>query len=384
MTPARVAVVGAGHAGLCVVEALARRGIRTLVFDDADRLGDTWRSRFDGLVLNTHRDLSAIPAVPLPPSMGQWPERDEWADHIEQAAETFGVERRRERVTEISAVDGGWLVRSVPCGDDGSSVPTSFDVVVVATGRHRVATMPPWPGLDTTTIEVMHSQQYRNPGPFAGRRVLVVGGGNSGTEIAHLVASAGIETLISIRRRPVFARREMFGTNLTSVARLAKWMPERLVDLSGRLMQRVLFGSLRKVGLGPPQHRLSDVEAAAGATIDSGFVDDVRAGRIEVVDALERFDGECVVTADGRRLRVDVVVAATGYEPRLDDLLPAELLDDGWPKVKDSPFRQALGLYTAGLNPATLTAFHPDFINEADQIAATIATDLATDPTTFA
>jgi len=377
VTAVRVAVIGAGHAGLCVVEALGRRGIRPVVFDDADRLGDTWRARFDGLVLNTHRDLSAVPTVPLPETMGEWPERDEWADHVEHAAETLGVERRPQRVTEVSAVDGAWQVTTTSEEAEPSTAPNPFDVVVVATGRHRAATMPPWPGIDATPIEVMHSRQYRNPDAFAGRRVLVVGGGNSGTEIAHLVASAGVETLISIRRRPVFARREMFGTNLTSVARFAKWMPERLIDLSGRLMQRVLFGSLRDVGLGPPQHRLSDVEAAAGATIDSGFVDDVRAGRIEVVDAVERFDADRVVTADGRRLRVDVVVAATGYEPGLDDLLAPELLDDGWPHVKEPPFRQAPGLYTAGLNPATLTAFHPDFITEAEQIAAAIAADPA-------
>jgi len=373
----RVAVVGAGHAGLCVVEALRRRGIGPVVFDDADRLGDTWRARWDGLVLNTHRDLSAVPTVPLAETMGEWPERDEWADHVERAAETLDVERRPERVTEVSAVDGGWQVTTAG-GAEPSTRRASFDVVVVATGRHRVPTMPTWPGLDTTPIEVMHSQQYRNPETFAGRRVLVVGGGNSGTEIAHLVASAGVETLISIRRRPVFARREMFGTNLTSMARFAKWMPERVIDLSGRLMQRMLFGSLRDVALGPPQHRLSDVEAAAGATIDSGFVDDVRAGRIEVVGAVERFDGDGVLTADGRRLRVDVVVAATGYEPGLGDLLAPELLDDGWPRVKESPFRQAPGLFTAGLNPATLTAFHPDFITEADQIAAAITTDRKT------
>ena len=245
--------------------------------------------------------------------------------------------------------------------------------MVVATGRNRVPEIPPWHGIDTTSIEVLHGADYREPSPFVGRRVLVVGAGNTGTEIAHLLCAAGVDVTLSMRMRPVWARRELFGSNLTTLAINGRRMPSRLVDLSGRLMQPLLFGRMRKYGLGPPQRRLSSVAEASGATLDSGFVGDVKAGRIPLVAAVVRFTDDEVLLADGGQISVDVVISGTGYTPALGDFLPADTVADGWPRVKHAPFEQAPGLFTAGLNPAKLTAFHPDFITEADDIAERIA-----------
>lgn len=367
----RIVVIGGGHAGLCVVEALQRRSLGCTVVDDADRLGDVWRARYDGLHLNTERDASVVPGTTVPDDVGRWPTGDEWADHIESAAEQLGVERLRARVARVErgVDDVGWVVHL-----DGSA-PIDADVVVVATGRNRVPDLPSWAGLDTTTLDVIHAAAYKNPEPFLGRRVLVVGAGNSGTEIAHLLRAAGVEVSLSMRTRPVWARRELFGSNLTDLARVGRRLPDWMVDLSGRLMQPLLFGRMKPFGLGPPQRRLSRVSEASGATLDSGFVDDVKAGRIPLVAALDWIDGRYCVLADGTRIEVDVVIAGVGSTPALDDFLPEDLVTDGWPVVVAAPFEQAPGLFTAGLNPAKLTAFHPDFITEADQIAEAISSN---------
>ena len=362
----RIVIVGGGHAGLCVVSALQRRRLDCIVIDEADRLGDVWRSRYDALRLNTERDASRIPGVALPDSVGRWPTAGEWADHIESAEDQLGVERTVvTRTTVSNATLRAWTV-STTAGD------VDADVVVVATGRNRVPQIPDWPGRDTTGIEILHASTYHTPDRFLGRRVLVVGAGNSGTEIAHLLRSAGVEVTLSMRTRPVWARRELFGSNLTDYARIGKRFPSWLVDLSGRIMQPLLFGRMKPYGLGPPQRRLSRVSEASGATLDSGFVADVKAQRITLVAALDRFEGREIVLNDGTRLEVDVVIAATGTTPALHEILPADVVDDGWPIVGSAPFQQAPGLFTAGLNPATLTAFHPDFIAEAELIADAI------------
>ena len=367
---ARTLVIGGGHAGLCVVGALGRRDVGCVVLDDADRLGDTWRRRYDGLRLNTERDASRIPDVDLPGGVGRWPGRDEWADHVESAAEQLGVERLAERARRVVRDGDAWAVVT-----DGGR--RRADVVVVATGRNRVPVIPPWPGRDGSRVPIVHSSDYRRPEGFEGRHVLVVGAGNSGTEIAHLLRAAGVRVTLSMRTRPVWARRELLGTNLTELARAGRSMPSWLVDASGRAMQPLLFGRMRAHGLGPPQRRLSQVDEASGATLDSGFVDDVKAGRIDLVAAVDHLDGDVVVLVDGERVRPDVVVAATGTTPALGDLLDEALVDDGWPVVREAPFEQAPGLFTAGLNPATLTAFHPDFVAEAEPIADAIAARLA-------
>ncbi len=360
-----VAIIGAGHAGLCVVEALQRRGLKPTIFDHADRLGDVWRGRYDELILNTRGDASAVPGVALPSGVGTWPGKDAWADHIEDAARSLGVDRRVSTVRQVERSGDSWRLVT----DDG---PLLAHTVVVATGRNHRPVLPPWDGVDESSIELWHSSEFTNPTPLAGRRVLVVGAGNSGVEIAHLCTDAGVDTTLSMERRPVFARREFFGTDLTNAARRAKWFPDRLVDMGGRALQLLLFGRLKKWGLGPPEMRLSNVAEASGATLDSGFIDDVKTGRLTVTDAVDHFDGSHVVTRAGHRVAVDVVIAATGYSPALDELLPADTLVEGWPRSRRSPWSSASGLYTAGLNPATLTAFHPDFITEADEIAADI------------
>lgn len=363
-------IVGAGHAALCVIAALRGADVETVVFDDAERLGDVWRSRYDGLKLNTERDASKVPGTDLANSVGRWPERDEWADHIESAAGQLGVARRSERVRSIERTDDGWSVTT----DSGVTRARS---VVVATGRNRIPTIPDWPGRDESPVDVLHAAEYRSPEAFLGRRVLVVGAGNSGTEIAHLLVGAGVDVRLSMRTRPVWARRELLGSNLTEYARLGRRLPDWLVDVSGRVMQPLLFGRMKPYGLGPPQRRLSNVAEASGATLDSGFVDDVKQGRIALVAAVDRFDGREVVLNDGSRVEVDVVIAGTGYRPGLEEIMPVDTVTaEGWPKVEDAPFEQAPGLFTAGLNPAKLTAFHPDFITEGEEIAGAIVSRL--------
>ena len=142
---------------------------------------------------------SRIPDVVLPESVGSLADGEEWADHIEDAADQLDVERATSRVRRIERAGSGWnIVTSTGDIDAG--------VVVVATGRNRLPEIPDWPGLDTTTIEVLHAADYQTPARFVGRRVLVVGAGNSGTEIAHLLRSAGVDVTLSMRTRPVWAR----------------------------------------------------------------------------------------------------------------------------------------------------------------------------------
>ncbi|MGB3736807.1 MAG: NAD(P)/FAD-dependent oxidoreductase [Ilumatobacter sp.] len=364
----KIVVIGAGHAGLCVVGALQRRGRSCIVIDGADRLGDVWRARYDGLHLNTERDASLVPGTTIPDDVGRWPTGEQWAEHIESAAHQLGVERIHDDVVAVEHAERGegWVIRLA------GAEPIDADTVVVATGRNRVPEAPNWPGLDTTTLDVLHAADYRDPSPFTGRRVLVVGAGNSGTEIAHLLRAADVDVTLSMRTRPVWAKRELFGSNLTEFARMGRRFPDWMVDLSGRLMQPLLFGRMKPYGLGPPQHKLSRVAEASGATLDSGFIEDVKSGRTPVVAALDWIDGRRCVLTDGTTIEVDVVIAGIGYTPALGDTLPDEAVDDGWPVVTTTPFEQAPGLFTAGLNPAKLTAFHPDFITEAEEIAEAI------------
>ncbi|CAM5252689.1 NAD(P)/FAD-dependent oxidoreductase OS=Streptomyces tendae OX=1932 GN=F3L20_29505 PE=4 SV=1 [Streptomyces tendae] len=182
-----VYVVGGGPGGLSVAYALRARGVRAVVLERSERVGDSWRRHYDRLHLHTTRRRSALPGLPMPRRFGRWPSRDDVVRYLEKYAE----HHRLEIVTgvEVSRVertpDGtGWLLRAT-----GGRELTGA-AVVVATGFNHTPRIP-GAGRETYTGEFLHASRYRNAKPFAGRDVLVAGVGNTGAEIAVDLVEGG-------------------------------------------------------------------------------------------------------------------------------------------------------------------------------------------------
>src|SRR5689334_2401469 len=176
-----VIVVGGGASGLSAAGALARQGIDALVLDQDSRIGGTWARRYDRLHLHTVRRFSGLAHFPIPAHYPAYLSRTDVVEYLEAYARHFGLRVVGDTtVTRIHAVNGpgGWAVETAV--GDAWRAP----VVVVATGQYRDPIMPPWPGRDLYAGRLLHSAGYANAPPFAGRRVLVVGAGNSGAEIA--------------------------------------------------------------------------------------------------------------------------------------------------------------------------------------------------------
>ena len=337
-------VLGAGAAGLGTAAALERHGVRSVVLE-RDRPAASWRGRYDGLRLNTMRSMSGLPGRRPSRRLGRWPTRDGWADYLARYA---GV----QRLDVWSSIEA----RRVDRHDDGFVVTTSDGelaarIVVVATGHDRVPVIPGWPGRDRYAGRLLHSSDYRSPEPFAGQRVLVVGAGNSACEIAHLLSHEAAKVWVSVRTPPLILRREYMGVPLTLLALPAMVAPDRVVDRAGWLLQRLAFGDLSSFGLPPSPRGLSRMRHTYWSPpLDSGFVDDAKQGRVEIVGAVEALDRTGVSLADNRRVEPDAVVAATGYRPGLAPLVGhlGVLRDDGEPQMGGVTFPQAPGLFFAG------------------------------------
>ena len=178
-TTADVIVVGAAPSGVASALALKDAGVRALVLDRADQVAAAWRGRYDRLRLNTSRPLSHLPDRPFAKGTPMFPTRDPLIGHIEHHAVGGGLELRLgTTVEQIVRDDGGWRVRT-------SNGELRAGQVIVATGYENEPVIPDWPGRDAYPGQLLHSSQYRNPRPFRGDRVLVVGPGSSGMEIAH-------------------------------------------------------------------------------------------------------------------------------------------------------------------------------------------------------
>ncbi|MGX1092951.1 putative flavoprotein involved in K+ transport [Streptomyces albogriseolus] len=315
-----VYVVGGGPGGLSVAYALRARGVRAVVLERSERIGDSWRRHYDRLHLHTTRRRSALPGLPMPRRFGRWPSRDDVVRYLEKYAE----HHRLEIVTgvEVSRVertpDGtGWLLHAT-----GGRELTGA-AVVVATGFNHTPRLPDWPGRDAYTGELLHASRYRDAKPFAGRDVLVVGVGNTGAEIAvDLVEGGASRVRLAVRTPPHIVRRSTAGWPAQYSGILVRRLPVPLVDRISRLQARIAVPDLSEHGLPRPETGLySRVLEGAIPVQDVGLIDAVRKGAVEVVAAVKGFEEGEVLLADGGRVAPDAVIAATGYERGLEGLV---------------------------------------------------------------
>jgi len=194
----------------------------------------------------------------------------------------------------------------------------------VATGFNHTPRTPAWPGLADFEGTFLHASAYRDATPFAERDVLIVGLGNTGTELAvELLRGGARRVQVSMRTPPNILRRSNFGVPATVVGRLGEYGPAVVPDRLGRLLQRLLWGDLTRYGLPPAPYGIAtEIERKGlGPVVDNGFVALLKRGGVELVPQVERFEGTEVALSGGRRVRPDVVIAATGYSFGLEPLV---------------------------------------------------------------
>jgi putative flavoprotein involved in K+ transport len=313
-----IVVVGGGSAGLATAALLRRRGLDPLVLEAGPEPGAAWRDRYDRLRLHTPRLLSGLPGRRIPRRYGRWVRRDDLIAYFHEYAEAERIDLRTGvRVERIEADGGAWRLETA---DDA----VRADEVVVATGYNGAPWIPGWPGRHGFPGELLHSSAYRNPEPFRGRDVLVVGAGNSGAEIAHDVADGGAaRARLSVRTPPQIVRRATAGIPAQLIGMAIRRLPPDWIDPVSKALRRAAIPDLAAQGLPRPELGLRSAFLATGTTpiLDVGIVDAVRSGRVEVVAAVEGFEGADVLLADGSRVAPDAVIAATGFRAGLDRLV---------------------------------------------------------------
>jgi putative flavoprotein involved in K+ transport len=278
-------IVGGGQAGLALAHHLQRAGRRFTVVEAADRLGDSWRRRWDSLTLFTPRRYDALPGLAFPGDPEGCPGKDEVADYLETYARHFDLPVRLSSPVASVRRDGagGFVVEA------GGEVLASRQVVV-ATGGFTGPAVPPFAERLDAGIAQLHSSAYRNPGSVAGQDVVVVGAGNTGVQIADELARAG--------RRVTLA-----------VGSLGRAVPERLLGRSlfwwFEALGTMSAGSDTRLG----RRLRANENAIVGTDLQDLFRRVGRAGR--ALDA----DSGGLVLSGGERRRPDAVVWATGYRP---------------------------------------------------------------------
>jgi putative flavoprotein involved in K+ transport len=325
MPQATVVIVGGGASGLSAAGALQRRGIKSVVLEEDEQLGGTWARRYDRLHLHTVRGFSGLAHYSIPRRYSQYLSREEFVEYLAEYAKRLDLQ-----------VVTGCRVQKVRVESDNpsswSAVTSSGDwqsrVIVIATGQYRTPILPKWAERETYRGDFAHSSRYTSALPYRGKRVLVVGAGNSGTEIATDLAEHGAAYVaLSIRTPPPIVPRDPFGMPIQRTGILLSFLPPAIADRFARLTARIVLGDLTRHGLRSP--KWMPFSARRVPVIDVGFVSALKRRLVQIRPALAHLTATDAVFEDGSAEAFDAIIAATGFNTGLTELLEAkDLLND--------------------------------------------------------
>jgi cation diffusion facilitator CzcD-associated flavoprotein CzcO len=338
----RVAVVGSGVSGVLAASALLREGHEPVIFERRGAIGGLWHDVYGSVyLLSGHRDTT-FRDFPMPENYPEFIGGAQFLDYIRAYARSEGVDQYMRFSTEVESAaplgDGreGWLLRALDAS--GSLTEEAFDALVVATGRLSRPHLPTVPGTYSGTQ--FHTVDYRTPTQLDGRRILVVGSGNSACDLAvDAVNALKSRVLVSVRSPTWFAPPSYFARPRNDIFGRLGLLPDPLRNRLAEWMTRVSLGSPAQYGLPMPEKGSYRHARATASTLLPYWI---QRGRVRVVGEIERLDGITVTFRDGTTEDVDTIVWATGYRPAVPFLAGALEGQDG-----SLPPRKAGGLIAA-------------------------------------
>ena len=307
--PERFCIIGAGYTGLGAARAFTQAGIPYDHFEVTDRLGGNWsHGVYDSTQLISAKGSTQYPEYPMPASYPVFPSRAQMLAYLQDYAEHFklAIEYGRE-VASVRPLDrdgmAGWRVRLA----DGEV--RDYAGVVVANGHYWERNIPTYPG--EFAGRRLHSKDYKRPADFGdGGRVLVVGAGNSASDLAVEAAATFGQADISMRRGYWFIPKTIFGIPSSEWDRV--WMPLWLQRAGFKVLLRLSYGSYRRYGLERPDHQLFTKDV----TVNSSLMYALLHGKVRPRKEIARFDGHTVHFVDGTSGEYDTIAWATGFNTR--------------------------------------------------------------------
>jgi cation diffusion facilitator CzcD-associated flavoprotein CzcO len=333
MESTRACIIGAGSSGITALQVLRARGIDVDCYEMGSDVGGNWRydndngvsSAYRSLHINTSRAAMEYAAYPMPADYPDYPSHWQIAAYFDDFVDHFGLREAitfRTEVTKVQPAEGGGYDVTVRSRDEAREARTHhYDHVLVANGHHWDPRWPEpsFPGSEHFPGRQIHAHYYRTPEVFDGKSVVVLGIGNSATDIAVEASRSAKATYLAMRRGAWIIPKFLFGTptdHLTD-SPLARG-PRALQKLGMRTMLRIAVGKMTDYGLPQPDHDILE----AHPTVSDDLLSRLGHGDITVKPSISRFDGSTVCFTDGSSVEADVVVYCTGYKvtfPFLDD-----------------------------------------------------------------
>jgi len=319
----KVCIIGAGSSGIASCQVLNARGIPYDCYEAGSDIGGNWRylndnrmsSAYRSLHINTCRDVMEYAAYPMPKHYPDFPSHFQIIRYFEDYVDSFGLRETitfRTEVTRVEPADGGWDV-TVRSRDSDETKTRRYAAVLVANGHHWDPRWPepPFPGADSFTGEQIHSHYYKVPDPYAGKRVLVLGIGNSAADIAVETSYVSERTFLAMRRGAYVVPKYQLGKPFDRIVKTPLGrLPFRGQQVLTSIMLRIVQGRMTDYGLPQPDHRPLE----AHPTVSADLLNRLGHGDITVKPNIERLDGGKAHFADGTAEDIDTIIYCTGYK----------------------------------------------------------------------
>ncbi|KAL7113228.1 hypothetical protein ACP275_04G049000 [Erythranthe tilingii] len=382
-------IVGAGPSGLAVAAGLKDQGVPFVILERADCIASLWQKRtYDRLKLHLPKKFCQLPGFPFPEHYPEYPSKRQFVEYLESYAANFDIAPQFNESVVSAKYDEPcrlWRVKTTSSSSGGAAaeeVEYICQMLVVATGENAERVVPEIDGLKDFAGEVIHACDYKSGENYRGKKVLVVGCGNSGMEVSLDLCNHDAKPSMVVRSSVHVLPREIFGKSTFELAMfMLKWLPLWLVDKMMLIFAWMILGNIEKYGLKRPTVGPLELKNRHGKTpvLDIGTLERIRSKEIQVVPGIKKFSCGSVELTNGENLEIDSVVLATGYCSNVPYWLQESefFSKNGMPKAEfPNAWKGKAGLYAVGFTRRGLAGASADSVKISQDIAKVWKDDL--------
>ncbi|KAL3498382.1 hypothetical protein ACH5RR_041114 [Cinchona calisaya] len=370
-------IIGAGPSGLAAAACLKEKGVPSIVLERSHCIASLWQLKtYDRLRLHLPKQFCELPLMPFPEGFQTYPTKQQFIQYLESYARKFDISPNFNQsvvCAEYDQVLGFWRVRTVGLKKEETEYVCRW--LIVATGENAEAVVPNIEGMEEFGGPIMHTSLYRSGGVFRGKKVLVVGCGNSGMEVCLDLCNHNASPTLAVRDTVHVLPREMLGRSTFGLSMwLLKWLPMRLVDRFLLIVSRLVLGDTARYGLRRPQMGPLELKNLSGKTpvLDVGTLAKIKSGDIKVSPGIERLTRHTAEFVNGKTEKFDTIILATGYNSNVPSWLKEKEMfsvKDGLPKRPfPNGWKGESGLYAVGFTKRGLLGASMDAKRIAEDI----------------
>ncbi|KAL2540710.1 putative indole-3-pyruvate monooxygenase YUCCA8 [Abeliophyllum distichum] len=380
-------IVGAGPSGLAVAAGLKEHGVPLVVLEKADCIASLWKNRtYDRLKLHLPKHFCQLPEFPFPENYPEYPTKKQFIDYLESYARKFDINPQFNECVESAKYDEAcrlWRVKTVSTNggaSTGSEVEYLCQWLVVATGENAEPVVPEIEGLREFKGEVLHACDYKSGESFRGKKVVVVGCGNSGMEVCLDLCNYDAKPSMVVRSSVHVLPREILGKSTFELAMLMlKWLPLWLVDKILLVLAWMILGNIEKYGLKRPSVGPLELKNTQGKTpvLDIGAIEKIRSREIQVVPGIKKFSSSMVDLVNGEKLENRLGYLGYWISQQRPLLENEFFTKNGIPKAPfPNGWKGKSGLYAVGFTRRGLSGASADAMKIAKDIGKIWKDDL--------